>query len=312
MAAQVDYLYFFLVAVTLFFSLLIFTLVFIFALKYRRKSESERPRPIVGSLRLELIWSIIPLLIALVIFTWGAKVYFDLSTPPADSMSIYVVAKQWMWKLQHPEGQREINELHIPLGTPVKLIMTSEDVIHSFYVPAFRVKMDVLPGRYTSLWFEATRPGRYHLFCAEYCGTKHSQMGGWVYVMEPFEYEDWLRGGSGPVVSMVEAGEKLFTQLGCITCHRADSGARGPDLKGLYGSRVQLASGETVVADENYIRESILEPNTKLVSGYLPVMPTFKGQLSEESILQLLAYIQSLSVPPPTQDSRPAPPEQTE
>jgi cytochrome c oxidase subunit II len=293
-APEVDALYFFLIAVSSFFAILIFSLVFFFAIRYRRRSESERPRPIVGSLKLELLWTIIPLILSMVMFAWGAKVYYDLYTPPTDAMNIYVVGKQWMWKLQHPEGVREINELHVPVGVKVRLTMTSEDVIHSFFVPAFRIKMDVLPGRYTTVWFEATRPGKYHLFCAEYCGTQHSTMIGSVYVLEPDEYEDWLSGASAQTLSMAEAGRQVFHQADCVTCHLSDD-PLGPSLTGLYGSRVQLASGETVVADQEYIRESILNPNAKIVAGYEPVMPTYRGLLDEEEILQLIAYIRSLT-----------------
>jgi cytochrome c oxidase subunit 2 len=206
-----------------------------------------------------------------------------------------------MWKIQHPEGQREINELHVPVGKPVKLLMTSEDVIHSFFIPAFRVKHDVLPGRYTTLWFEATRPGEYHLFCAEYCGTQHSRMIGRVVAQEPAEYEKWLSGvPSGE--SMEMAGERLFQQYFCNTCHRPEGGARipqrGPVLDGLFGAKVQLQSGQSVVADEAYLRESILTPAAKVVAGYRPVMPTFQGQISEEGVLQLIAYIKSLQKQP--------------
>jgi cytochrome c oxidase subunit 2 len=294
-AGRVDALYFFLIAVSVFFFALICVLVLLFAVKYRRRSEDERPLPILGSLKLELLWTIVPLILAMVMFTWGAKLYVEMFTPPADALNIYVVGKQWMWKIQHPEGNREINELHVPVGTPVKLIMTSEDVIHSFFVPAFRVKMDVLPGRYTTVWFEATKTGKYRLFCAEYCGTKHSEMTGWVYAMDPTEYEDWLSGVSGSTLSMVEAGEERFGQLGCAVCHAADSGARGPELKALFGSRVSLSSGETLVADDGYIRESILDPNEKIAEGYAPLMPTYRGQLDEEALLELVAYIKSLS-----------------
>lgn len=294
MAGDVDSLYFFLTAVSLFFVVIIFGGVFFFALRYQRRSESERPRPIVGSLRLELLWTIIPLILSMIMFAWGAKLYFDLSTPPEDSLNVYVVGKQWMWKIQHPEGKREINTLHVPTATPVRLIMTSEDVIHSFYIPAFRVKMDVLPGRYTSLWFEATKPGRYHLFCAEYCGTSHSDMVGSVVVMAPGEFQNWLGGQDTGGQSMAEAGGQLFSQMGCITCHSQESGARGPDLQGAFGNMVALETGEVLV-DEDYIRESILNPNAKIVRNYRPVMPTYKGQISEEGILKLIAYIKSLS-----------------
>ncbi len=295
-AGRVDTLYFFLVAVSLFFFLLITVLLTVFAIKYRRRHGDERPKQVHGSLGLELLWSIIPFALSMVMFGWGAVLYFDIYTPPPDAMNIYVVGKQWMWKIQHPEGNREINELHVPAGVPVRLIMTSEDVIHSFYIPAFRVKMDVLPGRYTSVWFEATKPGEYHLFCAEYCGTKHSEMIGTVYVMEQMDYQDWLAGATAAPQTMAEAGQELYNQLGCGTCHEQVDGARGPSLHGLYGNPVQLMTGEIVVADDDYIRRSILEPAAEITAGFAPIMPTYRGQVDEEEILQLIAYIRSLSV----------------
>lgn len=294
-AAEVDLLYFFLIAVSVFFAALIFGLVTYFAIRYRRRSDLETPRPLVGSLKLELTWTIIPFVIAMGMFVWGTSVYFKMFRPPSDTLDMLVVAKQWMWKIQHPTGQREINSLHVPVGQPVKMTMTSEDTIHSFFIPAFRAKMDVLPGRYTTLWFEATRPGRYHLFCTEYCGTKHSEMIGWVTVMDPVEYERWLSGvGSEP---LEVAGRRLFEQLRCNTCHNQTSGARGPDLSGIWGKSVQLRGGQTVIADEDYIRESILNPRAKVVAGYSEIMPTFQGQINETGLLQIIAYIKTLQAP---------------
>jgi cytochrome c oxidase subunit 2 len=292
-AGQVDALFLFLVAVTVFFSGLIFLLILVFTLKYRRRSDADRPRAIHGSLLLEALWTVVPLGIALAIFVWGAYLYFVISRPPAAAMEVYVVGKQWMWKLQHPTGQREINELHIPLHRPVKLTMTSEDVIHSFYVPAFRVKADVVPGKYTSVWFEATKAGEYHLFCSEYCGTSHAVMGGRIVAMEPAEYERWLAGGVGEE-SLPAAGEKLFGRLGCSTCHRSDGSGRGPSLVGKFGRTEKLTSGETIAVDESYLRESILNPQGKIVAGYPPIMPTFKGLVTEDQLVQLLAYLKSL------------------
>jgi cytochrome c oxidase subunit 2 len=233
----------------------------------------------------------------MVMFFWGADIYFRMSRPPADAIEITTVAKQWMWKFQHPEGKLEINDLHVPLDRPVKLRMISEDVIHSLYVPAFRAKQDVLPGRYTTVWFQATRPGEYHLFCAEYCGAKHSEMRGKVIVLEPSAYQEWLAGGRRGETPL-EAGRKQFEERRCDQCHKplGETG-RGPPLEGLFGSTVPLANGQTVVADENYIRESILRPQAKLRAGYQPLMPTFEGQMGEEEILHLLAYIKSLSQP---------------
>ncbi len=224
-------------------------------------------------------------MLSMVIFFWGASVFFAMSRPPDETLNIYVVGKQWMWKFQHLDGQREINELHVPVGRAVKLIMTSEDVIHDVFVPAFRVKADVLPGRYTNLWFQATTPGRYHLFCAEYCGTRHSGMTGEVVVMEPTEYQAWLSGGSGEG-SLASAGEKLFQDLACNTCHRPDAQGRGPVLQGLFGKTQTLLSGETIVVDEAYIRESILTPGAKITAGFQPIMPAFQGLVSEEQLLR--------------------------
>jgi cytochrome c oxidase subunit 2 len=293
-AGQVDALYFFLLAVTAFFSILIATLVIVFAIKYRRRHADEVGVPIHGSLALEMLWTIVPFFIVMVMFAWGAKVFFDAYRPVAGAMEIYVVGKQWMWKVQHIDGQREINELHVPAGRPVKLIMGSEDVIHSFYIPALRVKADVIPGRYNVLSFTADTPGRYHLFCAEYCGTKHSGMIGSVVVMEPADYQAWLAGGNASD-SPVAAGAKLFQDLACSTCHKEKEQGRGPILVNLFGKPVELQSGGSVVADESYIRESIVNPQAKVVAGFQPIMPTFQGLVSEEQLLQLIAYVRSLS-----------------
>jgi len=277
-------------------SVLIFGTIFVFAIKYRRRSADEVPKPIHGSWKLEVTWSIIPFLVMLTFFWWGAKIFFLNATPPPDSMDVYAVGKQWMWKIQYPEGQREINELHVPIGRPVKITLASEDVIHSFFIPALRIKHDVVPGHYDTMWFTATKAGRYHLFCAEYCGTEHSGMVGWVTVMEPADYENWLAGG-GSSGTMTQQGERLFEQLGCSSCHLLDRQGRGPILRGVYGSRVQLADSKTIPADDAYIRESILNPNAKVVTGYKPnVMPSFQGQISEEGILQLVVYIKSLGI----------------
>jgi len=300
-ALPVDLLYIFLVVLSVGTTLGIFVVIAIFSMKYRRRHGREAT-PIEGSLILEISWSVIPLGIFMVIFLWGAVIFFDERTPPQDATEIYVVAKQWMWKLQHPEGQRELNELHVPAGRDIKLIMTSQDVIHSFYVPAFRLKQDVLPGRYTTMWFRATRPGTYHLFCAQYCGTQHSGMIGDVVVMEPAEYQIWLSGGV-PAGSLAQTGQALFQQLGCSTCHRFDVQGRGPNLTGVFGKAVSLEDGRTVVADENYVRESILVPAAKVVSGFKPIMPSFQGQVSEDQLDALIAYVKSLSQAPTAQAS---------
>jgi cytochrome c oxidase subunit 2 len=223
-----------------------------------------------------------------------------MARPPEETLNIYVVGKQWMWKFQHLDGQREINELHVPVGRAVKLITTSEDVIHDFFVPAFRIKADVIPGRYVSIWFNATKPGRYRLFCAEYCGTRHSGMIGEVIAMEPSEYQTWLSGGAAEG-SLASAGGKLFQDLACNTCHRPDAQGRGPVLEGLFGKTVTLQSGETVTVDEAYVRESILQPAAKVTAGFQPIMPTFQGLVSEEQLLELIEYVKSLHALPQVQ-----------
>ncbi len=296
LAWQVDGLYFLLIAVSAFFTLLIFVLIFVFAVKYRR-SVHPHPVQIEGSLPLELTWTLIPLGICMIFFAWGSLIYFQEARPPKGAMEVYVVGKQWMWKFEHESGQREINQLHVPVGADVKLVMGSQDVIHSFFVPAFRVKADVLPGRYTSLWFHTTKVGTYHLFCSQYCGTDHSGMIGQVIVMEPYAYQAWLSSGGGATATLADNGQQLFTQLGCATCHRSDTQGRGPNLADVFGKQVSLEDGRTVVADENYIRESILNPGAKIVSGFKPIMPTYQGQVSEESLMALVAYIKSLSQP---------------
>jgi cytochrome c oxidase subunit 2 len=292
-APQVDHLLYFLLAVAVFFTVGIFSAIAYFAIRYRRRSDRELPRPVHGGLPLEIAWSVIPFGLTMVMFTWGASIYFKESRPPDNALRVYVVGKQWMWKLQHMEGRREINELHVPLGRPIELTMTSEDVIHSFYVPAFRVKQDVVPGRYSTLWFEPTKTGRYHLFCAEYCGTRHSGMTGWIEVMSPRDYQVWLSGGAA-TSSLAENGQKLFDDLACGNCHKPDGSGRCPSLVNLFGSTVPLSGGGTVKADEAYIRESILQPAAKVVAGYQPSMPTFQGQITEEGVLQLVEYIKSL------------------
>src|SRR5438132_2058211 len=298
-SSDVDAVYFYISGVTVFFTLLISAVIIFFVIRYRRRNAFEIPRPIEGSTKLETLWSVIPLLIALSIFAWGAKVYFVQYRPPQNAMEIYVVGKQWMWKFQHATGQREINELHVPVGRKVKLIMASEDVIHDVFVPAFRIKADVVPGKYTTEGFEATKPGRYHLFCAEYCGMNHSGMGGWIVVMEPTDFDNWLSGNVNQQ-SASTAGQQLYQSLGCVSCHGANAeGGRGPALQGLFNSQMPLNNGQVVKADENYIRESILNPQAKIVAGFGPIMPSFQGQVNEEQLLQLVAYVKSLSTTKP-------------
>ncbi len=294
-AWQVDLLYFYLIAVSAFFTVGIAVAIMYFAIRYRETEKYATPEAIHGSMVLETTWSIIPFIISMTIFLGGALVFYNQYTPPKDAMEIYVVGKQWMWKLQHGTGQREINELHVPVGRKIKLTMTTEDAIHSFYIPAFRTKADVVPGRYTYLWFEATKPGKYHLFCAEYCGLNHSGMGGWVYVMEQRDFDNWLSGNvSGQ--TPVEAGRDLFeNKLGCASCHAGGPQQRGAKLEGIFGHEVKLVGGQTVTADEAYIRNSILNPSSQIVEGFQPIMPTFKGQVTEEQLISLVAYIKSLS-----------------
>jgi cytochrome c oxidase subunit 2 len=300
LATRVDALFFYLLAIAIFFSLLIAGLIVYYAVRFKRRSPEEVGSHIHGGMALELTWTFIPFVIVMTIFVWGASVYFAMARPPDETLNIYVVGKQWMWKFQHLDGQREINELHVPVGRPVKLIMTSEDVIHDVFVPAFRVKADVIPGRYTSIWFNPTKRGRYHLFCAEYCGTRHSGMVGEVVVMDPTAYQTWLSGG-GPEGSLAEGGAKLFASLACNTCHRPDAQGRGPVLEGLFGKTVTLQSGETITVDEAYVRESILNPSAKITAGFQPIMPTFQGLVSEEQLLELIEYVKSLQSVPQVQ-----------
>jgi len=295
MAPRVDTIFYFLIAFSAFFASLICIVIIIFAVKYRRRSNSQHTPVITegDDPRLEIVWTVIPFIFIMIFFVWGARLFFITFHPPADALQISIVGKQWMWKVQHPEGAREIDELHVPLGQPVKLLLTSQDVIHDFFVPAFRIKTDVVPGRYTTFWFEASKAGEYRLVCSQYCGTQHSGMIGRVVVMTAPDYQKWLSGAAG--VSMAETGAQLFQTLGCISCHTESDTARGPSLIGLFGRTVKLQSGNSQVADENYVRESIVNPQAKLVAGYQPVMPTFQGLISEEGILQILAYVKSLN-----------------
>jgi cytochrome c oxidase subunit 2 len=292
-AVEMDLLYLFIVAVCAFFAIVVVAVIAFFTLKYRRRTPDAVGADIHGSLALELTWTFIPFVIAMVMFGWGASLFFRLASPPANAMELFVVGKQWMWKVQHPEGVREINEMHIPIGRPVRVTLGSEDVLHDYFIPAFRVKMDAVPGKVTTLWFEATEVGTYHIFCAEYCGTKHSGMIGQVIVMTPQDYETWLAGGRSTGTA-VQNGERLFTDLACVTCHKPDSSGRGPSLLGVFGSTVTLTDGRKVVADENYLRESIMNSQAKIVAGFQGIMPTFQGMVTEENLLQLIAYIKTL------------------
>jgi cytochrome c oxidase subunit 2 len=298
MALQVDLLYFYLVAITVFFTGLIVLAIIFFAVKYREREKFATPERIEGSLKLETLWSVIPFLISMSIFAWGAYLFVQLYRRPTDAMEFFAVGKQWMWKFQHPTGQREINDLHIPKGRRIKFTMTTEDVLHDLYFPAFRTKADVVPGRYTYLWFEATQVGKFPIYCAEYCGLNHSGMVGSVYVMEPAEYEKWLMGNAG--LPPAEAGKQLFTTTyGCASCHSVDGTTggqyRGPTMKEVFGKEVEMSDGTKKLADENYIRRSIENPQAELVKGYGAIMPTFKGQINPDQMNQLIAYIKTLS-----------------
>jgi len=291
----VDAVYFYATAITVFFTGLICFLILFHAIKYRRGSPADRSNPVTHNTKLEAIWIGIPLAIALSLFVMATVVFFEIYDTPDNAAEIYVLGRQWMWELRHPEGRREINELHVPVGRPIRLTMTSQDVIHSFFIPAFRTKQDVVPGRYTSLWFEATKPGRYHLFCAEYCGAKHSGMVGSVVAMDASEFQQWLEeGGTADEESMSVAGERLFRRLGCSGCHGANATVRAPLLDGVYGHPVALEDGSFVTADERYIRDSILLPQSQVAAGYKPVMPTFQGHISEDELLTIIAYIKAI------------------
>jgi len=296
LAPRVDNLYLFIVAVTAFFALVVTIVVIVFAVKYRTDDPLAVGARIHGSIPLELAWSIIPFIISIVIFGWAADVFFDLQRPPDQALEIYATGKRWMWKFQHIDGQNEINELHVPLGRAVKVTFTSEDVLHSLFFPAFRTKADAIPGRYSSVWFSATKLGEFHIFCAEYCGTRHSGMVGKVVVMEPAAYQAWL---TGSVVggSLSKRGEQLFSDLSCNTCHRNDGSGRGPSLVNKFGQPQKLVDGTSVTMDEAYVRESILTPQVKVAAGYNPLMPTFQGLLSEENVIALVEYVKTLKAP---------------
>lgn len=295
-APDVDALYLFIVAVCGFVTIAISSVVIFFAIKYRRRPGNEAPQAYKPNVAIEVIWIIIPFITFMTFFAWGAVVFFESRRMPDNALDVWVTGRQWMWKMQHVGGKSEINTLHVPVNQPVRLIMTSEDVIHDFYVPEFRVHTDVLPNRYTYNWFEATKTGEYNLFCSEYCGTEHSKMIGKVIVMEREDFQNWLAGGA-PEGSPATEGKKLFEKFACNTCHMETSGARGPVLVGLFGHEVKLQDGSVVVADENYIRQSILDPQSQIVAGYQPIMPTFQGQVNEAQLMQLVSYIKSLKPP---------------
>jgi len=301
-ASHVDALYLSMVAFSTFFCFAIPAAIIYFSVKYRRRPGNEGPRHVETNKSLELTWTIIPFFIVIGMFIWGSRVFFLQTAQDPNAVEILVTGKKWMWKFQHKNGRREIQDLHIPLNTPIRLKMASEDVLHCVFIPAFRVKQDVMPGRYTYLNFEATRPGTYHLFCNQYCGTSHSNMIGKVVVMERGDYQKWLGGFTGDPPEKV--GEALFSSLACNTCHTGDTGARGPVLNGLIGSQVSLVGGSTITADDTYVRESILNPQAKVVAGFQPIMPSFQGVVSQDQVNALIAYIKSLPAGEDTQKGK--------
>ena len=294
LSGPLDALWWAMVGICSFVAIGVFIVMWVFCIRYRRDNRNIDRTLSHGTTPVELAWTLVPFALFLGMFVWSLFLFVRINTPPAEAQTIYVVAKQWMWKVQHPGGQREINALHVPLGQPVRLTMTSQDVIHDFYVPAFRVKQDVLPGRYTQLWFTATQLGTFPLECAEYCGLDHSRMGGLVTVMRPAAYASWLEGHAQPL-SLAAQGEALFRAKGCSGCHGANASVHAPDLDGLYGRVVHLSDGSAVVADARYLRDSILLPDKQVVAGYAPIMPSFAGQLSEEELIELGAYLKSTS-----------------
>jgi cytochrome c oxidase subunit 2 len=271
----------------------VFILIVVFATKYRRGKPANRRHALDRNVWMEVSWTLAPFLLLIGFYVWSTHLFAGLYHPPAEALEIDVVAKQWMWKFRHPEGQGEINELHVPAGEPVRLVMASQDVVHSLFVPALRLKQDVVPGRYTSMWFTADTTGTYRLACAEFCGADHSVMGGSVVVMEPADYARWLE-ETGTDRSLAAEGAVLFRQRGCSGCHGPASTVHAPDLAGLYMRPVPLEGGGTVIADAQYLRDSILLPQAQIAAGYPPIMPTFANVLDEEEVLKLVAYIQSL------------------
>lgn len=292
-APQIDHIYFALLLVCGAVAALVFAAIIFFCIRYRRGSNVDRTPPQMSPTRIEITWTVIPLVLFLALFFWAANVFFAMARSPANATEIYVVGKQWMWKIQHPDGRREINELHLVVGQPVRLIMSSQDVIHDFFIPGFRDKEDVLPGRYTTEWFTPTRLGNYHLFCSQYCGTNHSLMVGTVYVMEPAQHARWLA-QIPPPTSLAAQGERAFHSRGCSGCHAPNATIRAPLLDGIFGKQVPLSDSTIVTADEQYLRDSILVPNKQIAAGYEAIMPTFQGQIGEEELNAIIAYLKSL------------------
>src|SRR5271165_3540227 len=292
-APQMDAFYFFLCLISAVGMIAVIILVFGFSFAYRAEKNPVATH-IEGSTILEATWTIIPLALFMVCFVWGALLYFRIYNPPSNAMNVYIVGKQWMWKAEHPGGQHEINALHVPLGKPVQLTMISQDVFHSYSIPAFRVKREVIPGRYTTVWFTATQVGTYHLFCTQYCGTLHSEMIGEITVMKPEDYQAWTEGSTSGM-SLAQNGERLFASLGCNACHSGNAGARGPNLAESYATKVQLTNGSYATVDDAFLRDSILNPTMHTTAGYAPIMPTYQGQVSEEGLIDLVEYIKNLN-----------------
>src|ERR1035437_4915045 len=292
-APQMDALYLYMVLVRLIGLTIVVLLITAFSIIYSKERHPVAEQ-VEGSTLLEATWTIIPLGLFLMMFVWGALIYFRVFTPPANAMNIYVVGKQWMWKAEHPGGQHEINSLHVPTGQPVQLTLISQDVFHSFSIPAFRVKREAIPGRYTTVWFEATVPGTYHLFCTQYCGTNHSQMIGDIVVLTPEDFRKWLASSTSGA-SLAQTGGRFFASLSSPACHNTRPDARGPSLANVYGAKLPLASGGTVIADDAYLREAILNPSQHVTQGYAPIMPTYQGQISEEGVIALIEFIKNLN-----------------
>ena len=291
-APYTDALYFFLLAMTFVGLVLVGILIFGFSFAYR-KEKSPVATQVEGSTLLEATWTIIPLAIFLVTFVWGALLYFRIYNPPTNAMNIYIVGKQWMWKAEHPGGQHEINALHVPVGRPVQLTMISQDVFHSFSIPDFRVKREVIPGRYSTVWFQATDAGTYHIFCTQYCGTAHSAMIGEITAMTPEDYTKWTQQSTSGM-SLAQNGERLYASMGCNACHNGSAAARGPSLAGVYGSKLQLTNGSQVLVNDAYLRDAILNPSQHVTAGFAPIMPTYQGQISEEGLIDLVEFIKNL------------------
>ncbi len=290
----------YLIGVSVFFTVAICAVIVFFAIKYRRRSDADRPEATKDGKLLEILGSVIPFVLVMIMFFWGAKLYFDARMPPKDAIEILVTGKQWMWKMQHPNGKREINDLHVPVGVPIRLTMTSEDVIHSFYLPDFRKKMDVVPGKYTQMWFHPREEGQYHLFCAEYCGSEHALMVGRLHVVSPAKYEEFLSSGGRGAMAEAAASDdpvvagKAVWEANCVVCHSGPGGI-GPNIHKAFGTMRELETGESILMDEAYVRNSIINPNDDIAKGYPAAMTSFKGQLSSTQINQVIAYLKSVS-----------------